>query len=198
VNRALRAVTLGVLLISPVALSACSAGQVTQTETQIRDKTGPTARVGDLLLRSIELAYPNGGSYGDGDDAELHMAIVNSGTEDDTLTDISGDAFSRIRITGGGTAAGSGGTAGQSPEIEIPADSALYLGQEGPTLTLVNLSESLTPGQSIELKLSFEKAGDVTVQAQVATPDRALPRGDAFDFHEDEGAESIGGPEDAG
>ena len=50
-NRALRAATLGVLLLSSVALSACSAGQVTQTATQERDKTGSMAQVGDLTLR---------------------------------------------------------------------------------------------------------------------------------------------------
>jgi copper(I)-binding protein len=192
VNRALRAVTMGVLLISPVALSACSAGQVTQTETQTRDKTGPQAEVGDLVIRQIELVYPNGGKYENGDDAELHMSIVNSGTEDDTLTDISGDAFSRVRVTGGGTAAGSGGTGNGSPDIDIPAQSGFYLGQEGPTVTLENLSESLTVGQSIQLELTFEKAGDVTVQAQVATPERALPRGEPFDFHDENPASAEG------
>ena len=65
-NRALRAATMGVLLLSPVALSACSAGQVTQTETQDRDKTGPSARVGDLELREVLLAYPTGGRYVEG------------------------------------------------------------------------------------------------------------------------------------
>src|SRR3712207_9405987 len=40
VNRALRAATMGVLLLSPVALTACSAGQVPQTATQNRDKVG--------------------------------------------------------------------------------------------------------------------------------------------------------------
>ncbi len=47
-NRALRAATMGVLLLSPVALSACSAGQVTQTPSQVRDKTGAQAQVGDI------------------------------------------------------------------------------------------------------------------------------------------------------
>ena len=51
-NRALRAATMGVLLLSPVALSACSAGQVTQTATQERDKTGAQAQVGDITVRA--------------------------------------------------------------------------------------------------------------------------------------------------
>jgi hypothetical protein len=53
VNRALRAATMGVLLLSPVALSACSAGQVTQTATQERDKVGAMGQVGDLTLRAV-------------------------------------------------------------------------------------------------------------------------------------------------
>jgi copper(I)-binding protein len=196
VNRALRAVTLGVLLVSPVALAACSAGQVTQTESQARDHTGPMAEVGDLVLRGIQLAYPSGGAYESGDDAELQMAIVNRGSEDDALVDISGDAFDSVRITGGGTAAGSGGGSSGSGnrEVEIPADSALFLGDEGPTVTLVDLSDDLTTGQTIELTLEFDRAGEVTVQAQVGTPDRDVERGEAFDFH-DEGAEELGGAE---
>ena len=58
VNRALRAATMGVLLLSPVALSACSAGQVTQTATQERDKTGGQAQVGDLTLRAGRSSLP--------------------------------------------------------------------------------------------------------------------------------------------
>ena len=195
-NRALRAATLGVLLLSPVALTACSSGQVTQTETQERDKTGPMAEVGGIVLRQVQLAYPTGGGYEPGDDAELQMVIVNNG-DDDALVDVSGDGFSRVRVTGGGTAAGAGGTATTSPsdgssgsagrsEVDVPADSILHLGEEGPTVTLVNLSDALTPGQTIDLTLSFENAGDVSVKAQVATPDRDLPRGEGFDFHEEE------------
>ncbi len=70
-NRALRAATMGVLLLSPVVLSACSAGQVTQTAAQERDKTGAQGQVGDISLRQAQLVHPRGGSYEPGDDAEL-------------------------------------------------------------------------------------------------------------------------------
>jgi copper(I)-binding protein len=191
VNRALRAATLGVLVLSPLALSACSAGQVTQTATQQRDKTGPMAQVGGITLRQIELAYPSGGQYERGDDAEVRMAIVNTGNEDDALVGIDGEGFERVRITGGGTAAGSTTGAGStgstgSREIDIPAGSTLYLGENGPTVTLAGLQEDLTSAQTVELTLTFENAGEVTVPAVVATPDRDLPRGDAFNFHEEE------------
>ena len=57
-NRALRAATTVVLLVSPVALAACSAGQVTQTATQVRDKVGAMAQVGELTIRAVQGALP--------------------------------------------------------------------------------------------------------------------------------------------
>ena len=57
-NRALRAATMGALLLTPVVLTACSAGEVNQTASQDRDKVGPSAQVGDLTLRQIVVAHP--------------------------------------------------------------------------------------------------------------------------------------------
>jgi copper(I)-binding protein len=247
VNRALRAATVGVLLLSPIALTACSAGQVPQTATQNRDKVGPEAAVGDITLRQITLAYPQDGLYSAGDDAELQMAIVNSDTEADTLVGIEGEAFDGVVVSGQATASAvpSSPSAATTPEtpstpgaapstpttpgatpstpttpgatpsapttpvpgtvptssapaaastqvqIPIPAASTVFLGGAGgPTVELADLSEELTSGQRIEVTLTFQRAGEVTVPAVVATPDRALPRGEPFDFHHEEGEES--------
>jgi copper(I)-binding protein len=250
VNRALRAATMGVLLLSPIALTACSAGQVPQTATQNRDKVGSGAAVGDITLRQITLAYPQDGLYSAGDDAELQMAIVNSDTEADTLVGIEGEAFDGVVVSGQATASAvpsspsaattpaTPSTPGAAPstptipgatpstpttpgatpsapttpgatpvpgtvptssapaaastevQIPIPAGSTVFLGGAGgPTVELADLSEELTSGQSIEVTLTFQRAGEVTVPAVVATPGRALPRGEPFDFHE-EGEES--------
>jgi len=261
VNRALRAATMGALLLSPVALSACSAGQVPQTATQNRDKVGPEAAVGDLVMRQITLAYPQDGLYAVGDDAELRMAIVNSDTEADTLVGIEGEAFDGVVVSGQATASpavpGSPSTAPGSPaaapvttpaapttpgttpqttapgatttpgapttpeapttpgatpsvpaapstptassevSIPIPARSTVFLGGAGgATVELADLSEELTAGQSIEVTLTFERAGEVTVQALVATPERVLPREEPFDFHHEEGGGGSEGAED--
>ena len=104
-NRALRAAAIGVLLIAPVTLSACSAGQVNQTTGQSRDKVGATARVGDITVRAVELAFPRGGSYAKGSDAVLQAAIINSGAKDDTLVSITGDGFTGVNVTGTGSQA---------------------------------------------------------------------------------------------
>src|SRR3954468_9871998 len=108
VNRALRAATIGVLLLSPVVLSSCSAGQVTQTATQERDKVGAQAQVGDISVREGELLPPRGGSYQSGDDAELRVALVNGGTEDDTLVSVDGEGFASAEISSSAGASSSG------------------------------------------------------------------------------------------
>jgi copper(I)-binding protein len=124
VNRALRAATMGVLLLSPVALSACSAGQVTQTATQERDKTGSTAQIGDITLRSAELAYPRSGRYDAGDDAELQVAIVNGGAEPDALVDVTGKDFTRAEIsTSGASSATSSGASASASASGSPSTS---------------------------------------------------------------------------
>lgn len=120
-NRALRAATVGVLLLTPVALTACGAGQVDQTASQVRDKTGPSAKIGNLYLRQVQLAPPSGGTYAAGDDAELTMSIANAGSTDDALVAIRGDGFSGVRVAGTGTSATPTGTAAAVPAATTPA-----------------------------------------------------------------------------
>jgi copper(I)-binding protein len=203
VNRALRAATMGVLLLSPVVLSACSAGQVTQTATQERDKVGAMAQAGDLTIRAVRLESPGGGTYDSGDDAELQVAIVNAGDEPDALVGISGEGFGDVEFDSGSTATASpsatptptatpGSRSSSDTEIEIPARATIFIGTDGASVTLTDLEQSLTTGQYLELTFEFEKAGEVTLPVTVATPDEALERGEAFDFHQEEGTEPQG------
>jgi copper(I)-binding protein len=197
VNRALRAATMGVLLLSPVVLSACSAGQVTQTATQERDKTGAQAQVGDISLRQAELLHPRGGSYERGDDADLQVAIINGGTEPDTLVRVGGDGFGSAEIQGPATGTGTGSaasssaatstaptsTASRSSVIEIPTGASIFVGGSDYSITLKNLAEPLTTGQYLEVTFTFKNAGDVTLPVTVATSSNSETRGEAFDFH---------------
>jgi copper(I)-binding protein len=199
VNRALRAATVGVLLFSPLVISACSAGQVNQTSTQLRDKVGPEVQVGDLTLRGIQLAYPTNGSYAPGDDAELQMSMVNSGSEDDALVGIKGTGFAEVRVTGAASgtvvaspSAGATTTPPPAPattsggaravDITIPANTSVFLGENAPTITLVALGQPLTPAQTLDLTFTFQKAGDVTVAVPVAVPASNVPQTSSFNF----------------
>ncbi|MGY1751939.1 copper chaperone PCu(A)C [Blastococcus sp. SYSU D01042] len=203
-NRALRATLVGVALFSPVALSACSAGQVTQTATQERDKVGAMAQVDDITLRQVQLAYPRSGSYDAGDDAELTMAIVNTGEETDTLLSVEGEGFGGVEISGtspdvnaAGAPAGTVDVAGDG-EIELLPDTTVFVGTGDLTITLTDLDEALTVAQQVPLTFTFANAGEISVTATVATPDEELERGEPFDFHHSEDEEEApgGGSED--
>ncbi|TKJ20018.1 copper chaperone PCu(A)C [Blastococcus sp. CCUG 61487] len=201
-NRALRAATLGVALLFPVTLSACSAGQVTQTATQDRDQTGSMARVGSIELRQVQLLYPpRGTSYDAGDDADLRVSIVNSGQEADRLVSVEGEGFASAELSGDTTrAALAGRPLGSVPVvesngIELPARSTVFVGEDDVTITLTDLEESLTVGQYLTLVFTFENAGEVTVRATVDTPDEEVRRGQSFDFHEEEGEGTESGEE---
>jgi hypothetical protein len=259
VNRALRAATMGALLLTPVLMTACSAGQVNQTSSQDRDKVGPGADVGDLVLRQVQLVNPcEGGdedatAYEDGDSPELVLSIVNSGREDDTLTAIQGEAFDGVYVdevpdtsaptsssapatsaapstsqpestdtttteTPGGSQApetsaapttaaptSAAPTASTRLDVPVPAGEVTTIGlrqyEEGSPcepeisadttrlfLADLSLDAPLTASQTLPVTLTFAEAGDVTVQVLVAGPGGDVPRGEAFDFHEEEGA----------
>jgi copper(I)-binding protein len=191
VNRALRAAAMGVLLLSPVALSACSAGQVAQTAEQNRDRVGGMADAGDIAIRQARLAYPATGEYQPGGDARLIAAITNGGQAPDTLVSITGPDFTGTEVTGPATATtpATGIPAAPAPaagpgvvNIPVPAASSVYIGGDGPVVTLTGLSRVLAPGQALDVTLTFERAGAVPVQMLVGTSTRDLPRGTAFDF----------------
>jgi copper(I)-binding protein len=187
VNRALRAATMSVLLLSPVALSACSAGQVTQTATQERDKVGGSAKSGGITVRAATLEHPRGGAFDAGDDVDVRMAIINSAAESDTLVAIDGEGFGEAEISGARPeSGGAGGRTGRPDEIEIPAGGTVYVGEDDADVTLTDLDEELTTGQELELVLTFENAGEITLAVPVANPDDEQARGESFNFHEEE------------
>jgi copper(I)-binding protein len=112
------------------------------------------------------------------------MAIVNSGPEDDALVDISGEGFGDVEIDD--DSATSSGGSGASSEIEIPAGGVVYVDGEDLSISLTDLDESLTTGQSLELTFTFENAGEVTIPVTVATSEEEVRRDEGFDFHHEE------------
>ena len=170
-NRALRAATMGVLLLSPVALSACSAGQVTQTATQERDKVGAMA-AGRRPSPARRSSSPTraAASTRPGDDAELQLADRQHRPRRPTPSSTSsGEGFGDVEIDDGSTPAA--GRRGRRARSRSPADSTVFIGGDDATVTLTDLDEELTAGQYLELTFTFENAGEVTVPVTVATPD---------------------------
>lgn len=198
-RRVVRGSVITVLLLLMTVLGGCSAGQITQTATQVRDHTGGFGQVGDLTIREVELAYPPTGVYQPGDRAQLVMAIVNGGDADDRLVNITGPDFSGVTVTGVSTAPPDvSGTlsltstptlrpvhtmalrdkavpAPRNVDIAIPANQAVFVGMGGPTVTLNGLTRRIDAAQSVPLTLTFAKSGRTTVMAIVGPPSSALP-----------------------
>ena len=192
-NRALRAAAIGGLLLSPVVLSACSAGQVTQTNTQ-EQNFGAQMDLGPLALRALELPYPTGGTYPSGSEARLLGAVVSTSDTEDTLVGISGDAFEDVEVVDPDAEEPADGAAPAGMSLPVPADGTLFLSNgQGPAVTLVGLSDELTVGEYVDVTFSFSEAGDITVPVPVGVPPRDLPRGEPFDFHPEEEEEQQGG-----
>lgn len=63
----------------------------------------------------------------------------------------------------------------QVPAMDVPANGDLKLKPGGYHIMLIGLNRPLAAGETLPIKLKFEKAGEVTVQAQIK--DRATHMG---------------------
>lgn len=88
-------------------------------------------------------------------------SMVNTGDEADRLIGVSGPDF-----TGGVV---DEEPASSDPGIDIAAGETVVTdGPEGPVLVLVEIDETLRTGESLEVTLTFEEAGEVAVEAPVS------------------------------
>ena len=55
----------------------------------------------------------------------------------------------------------------QVPSMDVPANGELKLKPGGYHVMLINLTRPLAAGETLPIKLKFEKAGEVTVQAKI-------------------------------
>ncbi|MBM7807235.1 hypothetical protein JOD57_003072 [Geodermatophilus bullaregiensis] len=160
-NRALRATVVGALVVSPVALGACSAGQVSQTGTQDRDKVGPQAQVEDVLLRQVLLAYPEEGRYEEGDDAELIVTIVNASNETETLTGIEGEGFSGLQVAGTGPTPSPSSPPGNQPTATpTPGSTGATPGSPTPATPSAPSAPTSSPSPEASSELALEIPAD--------------------------------------
>lgn len=71
----------------------CSAGQVTQTDTQVAAVDGASGNAGPIAVRNAMLAFPpDGNRYHEGDDVPMTFVIANTGETPDKLLSIKSDA----------------------------------------------------------------------------------------------------------
>ncbi|WP_214401865.1 hypothetical protein [Pseudonocardia lacus] len=91
-------------VIGAVALAGCGAGQITQTAQQVAAVGGASADVGQIAVRDVTIAFPDGVEgatlYPRNGNAPLQMSIVNSGSGPDRLLSASSPAAASVTISG--------------------------------------------------------------------------------------------------
>jgi hypothetical protein len=76
-----RAAAIAIAGAAATALSACGAGQVTQTDTKQSAVAGVNVDEGDLVLRDLQVEFDSAEGHAVGDDAVLRVWIANEGAE---------------------------------------------------------------------------------------------------------------------
>ncbi|EID72130.1 MULTISPECIES: hypothetical protein [Rhodococcus] len=182
-DKSTRRVATAVALAAGAALvlSACSAGQITQTSSQVAAVNGNSADVGSIALRNVHVVYPNSAEYSlePGGTAVLAFTAINNNEDTpDKLTRISTDFAQSVTL---GDKAGGleiapqtalvAGQPGEDAEASADAAGQTDESADAPTdvvlVTLDGLKEGVRPGLTFPVTFAFEKAGDVTVSVPV-------------------------------
>jgi copper(I)-binding protein len=87
-----RAAAIAIAGAAATALSACGAGQVTQTDSKQSAIAGVNIDEGDLALRDLQVEFDAAEGYAAGDDAALRVWIANEGDEEISLVGVETEA----------------------------------------------------------------------------------------------------------
>lgn len=171
-----------------LVLSGCSAGQISQTATQVAAVNGNQADIDRISLRNVHIVFPaTGTAYTNtkGGKAVIALSVVNNGeTVTDELTSITTDLGS-VKITPPAGASAfriapqqtvvaatspTAATAAKSDEHGAgPAgDKATVDPEKKPGLIeITGLTKDIIPGLTYPVTFNFKQNGTVTVQVPV-------------------------------
>lgn len=84
-----------------LAAAGCSAGQITQTDTQVAVVNGSSGQVGSIAVRDAQFAFPvSAKEYKSGDGAPIVVTIVNNGTTSDKLLSVTSELGGPASLSG--------------------------------------------------------------------------------------------------
>ncbi len=172
-----------------LAVSGCSAGQISQTADQVAAVNGSSADSDRIALRNVHIVYPGQGYTNvKGGNALVALSIINTGEADpDTLVGVSSD-LGQVKLTPAeGTSKIVIGpqqtVVAASPAVEVKADShgdshgAPTGAAPAPAATdpelkpikieITNLTRDITPGLTYVVQFDFERNGTVKVEVPV-------------------------------
>lgn len=147
-----------------VAVAGCSAGQITQTDSQTAAVTAEKATVGDLRINDAALQNPLDKKFwAQGSTVPLEMSIANDGAKPDAVQSVSTPAAQKVAVKG---------------QKNIAAQDALTVDGQGKKVgtadfELTGLKQNIYPGQVIKVTVTFAKAGPVDLRVPIGAPEYA-------------------------
>jgi copper(I)-binding protein len=176
-------------------LSACGAGQNSQTSEVVPAVQGVSASAGPVTVADAMIVFPPRPAYPAGSDAPLSLVITNGSLNDDTLVSARSDAASAVVITPAATGTtppplgcvrspyepGQPPSPAATPDTTtiartIPNGGTVIMTAGCPHLLLVGLKRDLTLLDTVALRLTFASAGPVDLMLPVHTANSPLPR----------------------
>jgi copper(I)-binding protein len=164
-------------VVGALALAGCGAGQIAQTAEQQAAVSGANVTAQHIEIRNAEIEFPVGGSqrlaaYTAGSAAPITRSIANDDDLPDRLVSASSPVAGSVRITGDTTIPPHGALTASTTPGGVPGNTGLPI-----EMTLEGLSQDVSPGLSYPLVLTFERAGNVTVDLPMGNPDNLVPGG---------------------
>jgi copper(I)-binding protein len=148
------------VLALTVGVTACQAGFDSQSY-QI-DPDNAETKVGDLLVRNLVMVKAE-----EGEMAGIAGTFVNTGSTADVLQSVQIEAAE-------GTAGGQAGAISLSPDLEVPAGSAVTVGSGDAPPLVVPDAKDLRVGTFVTMTLTFREAG---------AADLKVPLEDAYSYY---------------
>lgn len=143
-----------------VLLSAC--GTVASSDSSA---DGPSTTLGTLQISGVWARATEGMSDSDAVGV-AYMTIRNTGGAPDRLLNVQGDVARSVELH---TMASNNNVMEMRPvpSVDVPSNGEVALKPGGTHIMFIGLKRDLHAGDKVDLKLTFEKAGAVNVQADV-------------------------------
>ena len=146
-----------VALLAAIPLTACAAGYQAETSRERTTLTSVSAAKGNLTLRNIFFVGP----ASSGENMPLYLAIFNGGTSSDKLMSISSSSFSGGFVPS---------------DASIRANGQKYYNQgDGDVPQLIGAKNQVRVGQTVNVTLNFQQAGELTISVPVEAATNGLP-----------------------
>jgi len=167
--RPARVAAAAVAVGAALSLSACGAGQIAQTATQVAAINGNGADQANIQLRNVHVLFPTSSEFRleEGGRAELVFTAINtSATEADRLVSIETEDAADVVLEG---APASGVEIAPQASVTggVPAGQITDPESDELTVILEDLSDQVRPGLTVPATFVFENAGEVRVDVPV-------------------------------